>query len=110
MDMNMAVLAIVLITVFASIELISASTSDCIDKGFNSNVLCSSCDDLGRFDLTPLKDDCTKCCQTMPGVEKVCNVLLYHVNNLLCFVSQYAQCLTIYGLNGYQIHFSQNLI
>uniref|UniRef100_A0AAN0IC48 Selenoprotein F n=1 Tax=Amphimedon queenslandica TaxID=400682 RepID=A0AAN0IC48_AMPQE len=37
--------------------------TDCSLKGFGSSLLCSSCDELKRFELSELRDECLKCCQ-----------------------------------------------
>lgn len=49
--------------------------TDCSLKGFESNLLCSSCDELKRFELSELRDDCLKCCQkTGSNNEQVSDV------------------------------------
>lgn len=35
----------------------------CMELGFSSNLLCSSCRELKQFGLEALEDDCKKCCQ-----------------------------------------------
>ncbi|KAL5483813.1 hypothetical protein EMCRGX_G020228 [Ephydatia muelleri] len=44
----------------------------CVELGFSSSLLCSSCDELRQFSLNALEDDCKKCCQTegSTGVNK----------------------------------------
>uniref|UniRef100_A0A9L0K4X1 Selenoprotein F n=1 Tax=Equus asinus TaxID=9793 RepID=A0A9L0K4X1_EQUAS len=39
------------------------SSEACRELGFSSNLLCSSCDLLGQFNLLPLDPDCRGCCQ-----------------------------------------------
>ena len=48
--------------------------TDCSLKGFGSNLLCSSCDELKRFELSELRDDCLKCCQKTGSNEQVSDV------------------------------------
>jgi len=44
------------------------SAEQCQKLGFNSVVLkCSSCDLLGKYELSPLKDGCYGCCQNLDG-------------------------------------------
>ena len=45
----------------------------CIDLGFSSNLLCSSCQELKQFDLGVLEDDCKMCCHSegVASEEKV---------------------------------------
>jgi len=39
------------------------SADECLKLGFNrANLLCSSCDLLQKYELYPLKDNCTLCC------------------------------------------------
>ena len=35
----------------------------CMELGFSSNLLCSSCRELKEFGLEALEDDCKECCQ-----------------------------------------------
>ncbi|EHB07718.1 15 kDa selenoprotein [Heterocephalus glaber] len=39
------------------------SSEACTELGFSSNLLCSSCDLLGQFNLLQLDPDCRGCCQ-----------------------------------------------
>ncbi|KAB0388397.1 hypothetical protein FD755_003353 [Muntiacus reevesi] len=39
------------------------SSESCRELGFSSNLLCSSCDLLGQFNLLQLDPDCRGCCQ-----------------------------------------------
>nr|KAF6506004.1 hypothetical protein HJG63_007868 [Rousettus aegyptiacus] len=39
------------------------SSEACSELGFSSNLLCSSCDLLGQFNLLQLDPDCRGCCQ-----------------------------------------------
>ena len=57
-------------------------TSSCSEKGFSTNVLCSSCEDLKKFNLLPIVEDCLKCCQSTSDEEKV----LYHLINDINFI------------------------
>uniref|UniRef100_A0A8C3WUR4 Selenoprotein F n=1 Tax=Catagonus wagneri TaxID=51154 RepID=A0A8C3WUR4_9CETA len=52
----------------AALQMVSAfgaefSSESCRELGFSSNLLCSSCDLLGQFDLLQLDPDCRGCCQ-----------------------------------------------
>ncbi len=40
------------------------TTNSCVDLGFTSNLLCSSCRDLKEFKLEELEADCSQCCTT----------------------------------------------
>ena len=40
----------------------SISVEECRDNGFTSNLMCSSCDDLRQYNLTPLIEPCQQCC------------------------------------------------
>ncbi|KAK7504396.1 hypothetical protein BaRGS_00004262 [Batillaria attramentaria] len=35
----------------------------CRGMGYTSNLMCSSCDELDKFNLSKLKDGCQSCCQ-----------------------------------------------
>uniref|UniRef100_A0A2K5RRS7 Selenoprotein F n=1 Tax=Cebus imitator TaxID=2715852 RepID=A0A2K5RRS7_CEBIM len=53
---------------FATVLQVSAfgaefSSEACRELGFSSNLLCSSCDLLGQFNLLQLDPDCRGCCQ-----------------------------------------------
>jgi len=44
------------------------STTECLKLGFNrANLKCSSCDLLGKYELSPLRDGCFGCCQNLDG-------------------------------------------
>lgn len=45
---------------FAQLEVLPAGI--CVERGFSSNLLCSSCDKLTEFGLTTLVEDCQSCC------------------------------------------------
>ena len=36
---------------------------ECRGMGFTNNLMCSSCDELDKFNLHKLKDGCIGCCQ-----------------------------------------------
>lgn len=61
----------------------------CVELGFSSSLLCSSCDELRQFSLNALEDDCKKCCQTegSTGVNKVC--MCYAPNNCTMLIHLY---------------------
>lgn len=51
---------------FLKITLINGDkipSSQCIERGFSANLLCSSCKPLGEFQLDFLSDKCKQCCQ-----------------------------------------------
>jgi len=41
----------------------SGNGSSCLDLGFSSNLLCSSCRELKEFNLEELEEECQGCCQ-----------------------------------------------
>jgi len=44
------------------------STEECLKLGFNrANLKCTSCDLLGQYELSPLKEGCYGCCQNLDG-------------------------------------------
>ncbi|KAG8555781.1 hypothetical protein GDO81_017811 [Engystomops pustulosus] len=45
------------------------SSEACRDVGFSSNLLCSSCDQLGQFGLNPIEPFCRQCCQEEAHLE-----------------------------------------
>lgn len=45
------------------------SSEACRELGFSSNLLCSSCDLLGQFNLLQLDPDCRGCCQEEAQLE-----------------------------------------
>ncbi len=49
------------------------TTNSCVELGFSSNLLCSSCRDLREFKLEELETDCEQCCtaDVEGGDEKV---------------------------------------
>lgn len=44
-----------------------------MELGYTSNLMCSSCRELGEFNLQDLEEECNKCCQSdgTGGDEKV---------------------------------------
>uniref|UniRef100_A0A8C3DW51 Uncharacterized protein n=1 Tax=Corvus moneduloides TaxID=1196302 RepID=A0A8C3DW51_CORMO len=50
------------------------SSEACRELGFSSNLLCSSCNLLGQFNLNQLDPFCRECCQEEAQLEtrKVC--------------------------------------
>ncbi|XP_046387770.1 selenoprotein F [Ischnura elegans] len=59
-----AVLVYVLISTTGRLTNAEFSTDDCWSLGFNkANLLCSSCDQLQKFDLEALKEHCYQCCR-----------------------------------------------
>lgn len=47
---------------------------NCLELGFSSNLLCSSCRELKEFSLGALEADCKRCCQAegVASDDKVC--------------------------------------
>lgn len=45
------------------------SSEACRELGFSSNLLCSSCDLLGQFSLSPIEPFCRQCCQEEAQLE-----------------------------------------
>ncbi|KAI5243819.1 Selenoprotein F [Manis pentadactyla] len=58
-------LRLLLATVLQAVSALGAefSSEACRELGFSSNLLCSSCDLLGQFNLLQLDPDCRGCCQ-----------------------------------------------
>lgn len=58
-------LRILLATVLQAVSSFGAefSSEACRELGYSSNLLCSSCDLLGQFNLLQLDPDCRGCCQ-----------------------------------------------
>lgn len=58
-------LRLLLATAFQAVSALGAefSSEACRELGFSSNLLCSSCDLLGQFNLLPLDPVCRGCCQ-----------------------------------------------
>lgn len=62
----------------------------CIESGFSSNLLCSSCDKLPEFGLATLTEECQKCCLEDAGTEKKVCLLRFiswdkkEIQNHLC--------------------------
>jgi len=57
----------VLTTALASIANIDPA---CITAGFTSSLTCTSCEDLARFKLNGLYDQCAACCRRDEAVVK----------------------------------------
>ena len=49
----------------------SINVDTCRELGFSSNLLCSSCDELKRFKLDAIEEECRQCCQQSAKEEKV---------------------------------------
>ncbi|CAI9717026.1 Hypothetical predicted protein [Octopus vulgaris] len=49
----------------------------CEHLGMYNSLLCSSCNELDKFQLTPLKDSCSKCCQMDQEGEKALKMYPY---------------------------------
>ncbi|KAB0382122.1 hypothetical protein FD755_004039 [Muntiacus reevesi] len=58
-------LRLLLATVLQTVSALGAefSSESCRELGVSSNLLCSSCDLLGQFNLLQLDPDCRGCCQ-----------------------------------------------
>ena len=63
----------------------------CVELGFSSSLLCSSCDELRQFSLNALEDDCKKCCQTegSTSVNKVCMCYCTKTSETLRYIDSY---------------------
>ncbi|OWK04529.1 SEP15 [Cervus elaphus hippelaphus] len=61
------VLRLLLATVLQTVSALGAefSSESCRELGFSSNLLCSSCDLLGQFNLLQLDPDCRGCMQEL---------------------------------------------
>ena len=46
-----------------------AIDSSCVELGYTSNLMCSSCRELREFNLQDLEGECNKCCQNDGVVE-----------------------------------------
>ena len=53
----------VLLVVCLSLSPCVGEGESCLDLGFSSNLLCSSCRELKEFSLGALEGDCKRCCQ-----------------------------------------------
>ena len=53
----------VLLVVCLSFSPCVGEGESCLDLGFSSNLLCSSCRELKEFSLGALEGDCKRCCQ-----------------------------------------------
>ena len=54
------------LAVFAALSsapCLAADAGHCLSRGFTSNLMCSSCNELKQFDLETLEDECRSCCQ-----------------------------------------------
>lgn len=52
-----------LLCVLATLGHCSAVDNSCIDLGYTSNLMCSSCRELREFNLQDLEEECKQCCQ-----------------------------------------------
>ena len=62
---------LLLLLLFLSLSSLGNSSESCLEKGFSSNLLCESCDELKRFNLEAISDDCNQCCQKSSSDTKV---------------------------------------
>ncbi|CAH6777147.1 Selenof [Phodopus roborovskii] len=64
-------LRLLLATAFQAVSALGAefSSEACRELGFSSNLLCSSCDLLGQFNLLQLDPVCRGCCQEEAQLE-----------------------------------------
>ncbi|TKC45454.1 hypothetical protein EI555_021651 [Monodon monoceros] len=74
-------LRLLLVTVLQTVSAFGAefSSESCRELGFSSNLLCSSCDLLGQFNLLQLDPDCRGCCQEEAQFETK-KVLFYSIS------------------------------
>jgi len=69
LEIYVSSLLTILVHVVSSIEL---SAEDCLQLGFRkSDLLCTKCDELSKFDLDSLKDSCSNCCQRDSASDEV---------------------------------------
>ena len=54
---------------FLSVPPTLGNGSSCLDLGFSSNLLCSSCRELKEFGLEALEEECQRCCQVEGTVD-----------------------------------------
>ena len=52
-----------LLLVCAAFAPCSAVDSNCVELGYTSSLLCSSCRELREFNLQGLESECSQCCQ-----------------------------------------------
>ena len=64
----------VLLVVCLSLTPCVGDGGSCLELGFSSNLLCSSCRELKEFSLGVLEADCKSCCQAegVASDDKVC--------------------------------------
>ena len=64
----------VLLVVCLSLTPCVGDGGSCLELGFSSNLLCSSCRELKEFSLGALEADCKSCCQAegVASDDKVC--------------------------------------
>lgn len=64
----------VLLVVCLSLTPCAGDGGNCLELGFSSNLLCSSCRELKEFSLGALEADCKRCCQAegVASDDKVC--------------------------------------
>uniref|UniRef100_A0A8C9AR80 Selenoprotein F n=1 Tax=Prolemur simus TaxID=1328070 RepID=A0A8C9AR80_PROSS len=70
------------------------SSEACRELGFSSNLLCSSCDLLGQFNLLQLDPDCRGCCQEEAQFE---TKKLYAGAILEVLCSWFRPCIKAFG-------------
>ena len=76
----MVATAVLLFVLSLSISSSADDALSCSEKGFSTDVLCSSCEDLKKFNLLPIVEDCLKCCQSTSDEEKVPYYLIDDIN------------------------------
>ena len=54
--------------------------SSCVDLGYTSNLMCSSCRELREFNLQDLEGECNQCCQPDGSSEEDNRVMLTGAN------------------------------
>lgn len=64
----------ILLVVCVSLTPCVGDGGSCLELGFSSNLLCSSCRELKEFSLSALVNDCKKCCHAdgVASDDKVC--------------------------------------
>ena len=82
----------VLLVVCLSLTPCVGDGGNCLELGFSSNLLCSSCRELKEFSLGPLEADCKRCCQAegVASDDKVCEMSNFIVHK--CSAKDFWPC------------------
>ena len=58
-----AFLRLCLLLSLSSVPCITTDAGHCLSRGFTTNLMCSSCNELKQFGLESLEVECRSCCQ-----------------------------------------------